>query len=273
MPPGLWLAKADPGQLQQVLLNLTVNARDAMPGGGRLTMTTANLDALPADLTTAAQAFSGPCVRLSVADTGHGMDAETRRRAFEPFFTTKERGRGTGLGLSTVYGIVRQSGGDVRVVSEPGQGTTFEVYLPRVDAEPDVVPGRDTARDTRGGHETILVVEDRADVRRLAAEVLGRQGYRVLQADGAIDAARVSAAEPGTIHLLVVDVVMPGMSGPAVAERLRASRPGLKVLFMSGYTDNELRNDAEAASAGAFIQKPFGPSKLAAKVREILDWP
>ena len=271
LAPDLWLAKADPGQLQQVLLNLAVNARDAMPGGGRLTMITANQDALPPALTTSPPAFAGPCVRLSVADTGHGMDAETRRRAFEPFFTTKERGRGTGLGLSTVYGIVRQSGGDVRVVSEPGQGTRFEVYLPRVDAEPDAAQGLETARDSRGGHETILVVEDQADVRRLTAEVLGRQGYRVLQADGAIDAARVSAAEPGTIHLLVVDVVMPGMSGPAVAERLRASRPGLRVLFMSGYTDNELRNDAEAASAGAFIQKPFGPSKLAAKVREILD--
>ena len=269
----LWLVKADPGQLQQVLLNLAVNARDAMPGGGRLTMTTANQAALPADLTTSPPAFSGVCVRLAVADTGHGMDAETRRRAFEPFFTTKERGKGTGLGLSTVYGIVRQSGGDVRIISEPGQGTTFEVYLPRVDAEPEASPGRDAARDARGGHETILVVEDQAEVRRLAADVLGRQGYRVLQAGGADDAVRVSAADPGTIHLLLVDVVMPGESGPAVAARLRASRPGLKVLFMSGYTDNALRNDAEADSAGAFIQKPFAPSALAAKVREVLDRP
>jgi PAS domain S-box-containing protein len=267
----LWLMKADPGQLQQVLLNLTVNARDAMPDGGRFTMSTANLDTPPSGLSTSPPAFSGPCVRLSVADTGHGMDGETRRRAFEPFFTTKERGKGTGLGLSTVYGIVRQSGGDLRVISEPGQGAIFEIFFPRVEAEAEGALLPTSPVGPRGGRETILVVEDQADVRRLAAEVLARQGYRVLQAGDADEAVRMSAAQTGTIHLLLVDVVMPGMHGPAVAELLRASRPGLKVLFMSGYTDDQLRNDAEAGGAGAFIQKPFAPTRLAATVREILD--
>jgi two-component system cell cycle sensor histidine kinase/response regulator CckA len=262
--------KADPGQLQQVLVNLAVNARDAMPGGGHLVITTRNVDAVPVAASSGPGSLSGPCVLLSIADTGQGMDAETRSRVFEPFFTTKERGKGTGLGLSTVYGIVRQSGGEIRVQSEPGQGATFDVFLPRVEAAELEAVGRVTGPPSRGS-ETILVVEDQADVRRLAAEVLSRRGYRVLQASGGEDAVRLAVGEAGPIHLVLADVVMPGMSGPMVAQALKQTRPDLKVLFMSGYTDNEMRNEVETTSASAYIQKPFAPAVLAAKVRDVLD--
>jgi PAS domain S-box-containing protein len=262
---------ADPGQIQQVVMNLVVNARDAMPKGGRITVETANVT-FDEDYARAHSAVkSGPYVLLAVSDNGAGMDAETRRRIFEPFFTTKDTGKGTGLGLSTVYGIVQQSGGDIRVYSEPGRGTTFRIHLPV--AAGVVVPARPTvapAFEPRGT-ETILLVEDADAVRSLARKILEKKGYKVLEARNCRDAHHLADTFPGTIHLMLSDVVMPYMDGHELADRVRVRRPSLSVLFMSGYTEAIVMQKAVLEARTGFLQKPFTPDALTRVVRGALD--
>ncbi|MDE3019483.1 MAG: CHASE3 domain-containing protein, partial [Nitrospirota bacterium] len=261
---------ADPGQIDQVLLNLAANARDAMPQGGTLTIETApvELDENYASRHPGAQA--GPHVMLAASDTGCGMDSETLAHIYEPFFTTKEPGKGTGLGLSTVYGIVKQSGGSIWVYSEPGLGTTFKVYLPRVAP---CVPDRVEAASIEHSHfgtEAILLVEDEAAVRSLIRSVLAERGYLVLEAASPEEALTIGASYRSQIHLLVTDVVMPGGSGKHVAEQLTRQRPDLKVLYMSGYTDSTIVHHGVLDSGLAFLQKPFTPDALTRKVRKVL---
>jgi two-component system cell cycle sensor histidine kinase/response regulator CckA len=267
--PGL--VKVDPGQMEQVILNLSVNARDAMPGGGRLTIRTAHVDVAEAAARTHAEIQAGPAVVLEVRDTGIGMTDEIRTRIFEPFFTTKPAGHGTGLGLATVYGIVKQSGGTIEVLSRPGQGSTFQIYLPRVEETEATSPTDAPAPRHIGGSETILLVEDAEDVRNLARDILGLMGYNLMTASNPVEAIQVSQDHTSVIHLLLTDVVMPGMSGRQLADRLVADRPGLKVLFMSGYTDNAIVHHGVLDPGTAFVQKPFTPDSLSRKVREVLD--
>ncbi|MBI1727059.1 MAG: PAS-domain containing protein [Candidatus Rokubacteria bacterium] len=267
----LWRAKGDVGQLEQVIMNLAVNARDAMPEGGQLAIETGNvtLDAVYA--LSHPGAVPGPYAVLAVSDTGVGMDAETLSHAFEPFFTTKETGKGTGLGLAMVYGIVKQSGGYVSVDSELGRGTTFRIYLPRVE-ETAAAGGTTAEPDERPrGSETVLLVEDEDGVRDLAREMLGMLGYTVLAARHPEEAVKIADQHPGPIHVLLTDVVMPGLSGPTLAGRLLSGRPGLKVLYMSGYTDNSIVQHGVLAAGTALVQKPFTLDALARKVREVLD--
>jgi signal transduction histidine kinase/CheY-like chemotaxis protein len=253
--------KVDRGQVEQVIVNLVVNARDAMPHGGRITIETsrAEADGVPAG----GQAGPGPHVRLAVTDTGTGMDAHTRARIFEPFFTTKEPGKGTGLGLATVYGIVRQSGGSISVDSEPGAGSTFTICLPRVE-DAAVAVEASSAPPGRGS-ETVLVVEDEAEVRTLVHAVLAEHGYLVLSAGRPGDAARIAERHAGPIHLLVTDMVMPEMSGPALAQQLIAIRPEMAVLYISGYSD------LLVGDGHPLLQKPFTPDAVARAVRAVLD--
>jgi two-component system cell cycle sensor histidine kinase/response regulator CckA len=262
--------RVDPGHIEQVIMNLAVNARDAMPTGGKLTIETANvvLDDSFAEAHLPAQ--PGRFVMLAVSDTGIGMDRATQARIFEPFFTTKPKGQGTGLGLSTVFGIVQQSGGTVFVYSEPGRGTTFKIYLPRVDAELETArpPASPT---TLKGSETILLVEDEDPVRAIAGSSLRRFGYEVLMARNAGEALLLCETHPGPIHILVTDVVMPQMSGPELATRIIATRPQTKVLCMSGYTDDSIVRHGVLDTSVAYLQKPFTPQSLATKVREVLD--
>jgi len=249
-------------------MNLAVNARDAMPGGGRLRIETAVKEAGkgPAEWHPGARAGY---VMLAVSDNGVGIAEETRRRMFEPFFTTKGTGKGTGLGLSMVQGIVEQSGGYLEVDSEPGRGTTFGIYLPRVaDATDDAVKIKGAPVATPGGNETVLVVEDQAEVRKYAADALKTYGYKVIQAENEADALLFCAREP--IDLVLTDVVMPNVSGRELAEHVLQQRPGMKVLFMSGYTDDAVENRGVLRKGAGFIQKPFSPSQLADKVRETL---
>ena len=272
LAPDLVPVRADPGQLEQVIVNLAVNARDAMPAGGRLTIETANVVLDEADVAAHAPLPSGPHVMLSVADTGVGMDAETQSHLFEPFFTTKEVGKGTGLGLSTVYGIVKQSGGSIWASSEPGRGATFRIYLPPVHEaveSPDLAAA--PAPRPSGGHETLLLAEDDPGVREVVSDALAQQGYSVLRAPDGQTALEIARAHPGGIHLLLSDLVMPGMSGRELAEALKAERPGLRILFMSGYTDDAVVRQAVLESGLPFLQKPFTPGALAAKVRAVLD--
>jgi two-component system cell cycle sensor histidine kinase/response regulator CckA len=263
--------KADPGQLEQVLVNLVVNARDAMPRGGTVTIETANTTLDGAYARKHVGVTPGEYVMLAVSDTGTGMDQDTRLRVFEPFFTTKEKGKGTGLGLSTVYGIVRQSGGNVWVYSELGKGTTFKVYLPQIE---DEVAERAAAKEDLTRHrgtETVLLVEDEDMVRKLTIELLEESGYVVLEANGGERAMELFTAHPERIDLLITDVVMPRMSGKEVAEQLRNVHPETKVLFMSGYTDEAIVHHGIVDSHIAFIQKPFSENALTRKVREVLD--
>jgi two-component system cell cycle sensor histidine kinase/response regulator CckA len=262
--------QADPGHVHQVVMNLVVNARDAMPKGGKLTIETCNVDLGEEFVRTHLGVQPGPYVMMTVSDTGVGMDKETQSRVFEPFFTTKDRAKGTGLGLSTVFGIVQQSGGTVWVYSELGIGTTFKVYLPKVDAEPQRDRPSPGTLPRRGG-ETILLVEDDEQVRLVARGILARNGYMVLEARGGAEALLISESHPGKIHLLLTDVVMPLMNGPDVARRLRPARPDMKVLFMSGYTDDSIVRHGVVEGDTAFVQKPLTPNLLTRKVRETLD--
>jgi len=268
--PDLWSVRADQNQLEQVILNLAVNARDAMPDGGNLTIETRNVR-LGQDYSDGhGRVRTGPHVLLAVSDTGCGMDAETRSHLFEPFFTTKEKGRGTGLGLATVYGIVKQSGGDIWVYSEPGRGTTFKIYLPALEATPDPRKAETTRRRPASGTETILLVEDAEVVRRLLHEILVRYGYKVLMAREGEEAIRASREFDGTIDLIVTDVVMPRMGGRELAARLLEERPAIKVLYMSGYTGEAVSKHGILDPGSAFLEKPFSPDALARKVRAIL---
>jgi signal transduction histidine kinase/ActR/RegA family two-component response regulator len=262
--------RADPSHVEQVVLNLVVNARDAMPAGGTLTIETSNVVLDEEYVSRHVAAKAGPHVMLAVSDTGVGMDRETQTRIFEPFFTTKGVGKGTGLGLSTVFGIVRQSGGSIWVQSEPGRGTTFKVYLPRVDAKADVM--RPTvAPTTLRGTETILLVEDDSHVRAVVLNTLRRHGYQVLPAQDAHEALQLGERHPAPIDLLLTDVVMPHMSGPELAKCLHASRPEMKVLCMSGYTDESVVRYGVFEGDTPFIQKPVTPVALTRKVRQVLD--
>jgi PAS domain S-box-containing protein len=274
LDPALGNVLADPGQIVQVIMNLAVNARDAMPQGGKLTVETANVR-LDGDYAAHHLAVQpGDYVLLSVTDTGTGMTEEVRSRIFEPFFTTKEKGKGTGLGLSTVYGIVKQSGGSIWVYSEVGCGTTFKIYLPRVDREARGEEERAATRaQSASGTETILLVEDEEPVRLLARAVLEREGYTVVAARCGADAERVFEESDRGIDLLLTDVVMPGVSGPQLARRLCERRPGLKVIYMSGYTDDAVVRHGLLGGEVVFVQKPFTPDSLARKVRETLDAP
>ncbi|MGA2984964.1 MAG: PAS domain S-box protein, partial [Terriglobia bacterium] len=263
--------KADPGQIEQIIVNLAVNARDAMPQGGKIIMETRNVDLDAPYAQTHGVVKAGPYVMLAMSDTGIGMDAETQKRIFEPFFTTKEIGKGTGLGLSTVYGIVKQSDGYTWVYSEPGKGTTFKIYLPRID-EPLEVHGLENAdAEAARGTETLLVVEDEPAVRMLVLESLRMKGYRVLEASNGAEAISIAAQNPRSIHLLIADVVMPEIGGRVLAEGLMSTHPEMKVLYMSGYTDNAIVHHGVLETGTAFLQKPFTPKALAQKVREVLN--
>jgi CheY-like chemotaxis protein len=250
-------------------MNLVVNARDAMPAGGSLTISTSNVELTERDVLSLPGIRPGPYVMLAITDSGIGMDEATQIRIFEPFFTTKEAG-GTGLGLSIVWGIVHQSGGAVQVQSRVGQGTTFSVYLPRVeeDVRPEDTP-IPSALPERG--ETILLIEDDSEVRTLAQEVLEARGYRILAADLPGEALEIAGAHPGPIHLLLTDVVMPGASGRQIADRLAVTRPEMRVLYMSGYMDDTILRHGISEQEIAFLPKPFAPNTLARKVREVLD--
>ncbi len=263
---------ADPGQIEQVIMNLAVNARDAMPGGGRFTLETRNVELDDEYASEHPGVEPGHYVMLGASDTGCGMDAATRQRVFDPFFTTKEKGRGTGLGLSTVHGIVRQSGGHVWVYSEPGHGTVFKVYLPSVNA-PETAISKPSASATDSGDERVLVVEDEAAVRRVVERMLRSAGYDVLVADSGDDAMRVCDSLNVSVDLLLTDVVMPEMGGRELADRMIARHPHLKVLYMSGYTDDGIVKNNVLDSAARFIAKPFSAAELRRKVREVLDEP
>jgi two-component system cell cycle sensor histidine kinase/response regulator CckA len=266
--------KIDPGQIEQVIMNLAINARDAMPSGGQLRIQTTNADV--DDLFFKRLGIRGPdagrhFVGLIVSDTGTGMDAVTRRRIFEPFFTTKPKGKGTGLGLATVHGIVSQSRGAIWAESEPGQGTTFRIYLPRTDEIKSAEIPASASEPSTTGDETILLVEDDETVRELSRALLERRGYRVISAVDAAEAMALAASEAGTIHLLLTDVVLPGASGPELAQLLQPLRPLIKVLYCSGYTDEAFVRRGVLTAGVPFLEKPFTATELPRKVREVLD--
>ena len=263
--------RADQGHIEQVIMNLAVNARDAMPEGGKLTIETANVEFDDHYALGHNQVFPGSFIMLAVTDTGIGMDAGTQSRIFEPFFTTKEQGKGPGLGLATVYGAVKQSGGFVWVYSEPGHGTTFKIYLPRVQGGTEKEQRNIGTKKLVRGTETVLLVEDEESLNKLTGEMLQESGYRVLKASNGVEALEISQRYEGTIHLLLTDVVMPKMGGPALAKQLAVLRPEMKLLYMSGYTRNALVTQELAESGSGLLQKPFTRDTLTRKAREILD--
>lgn len=271
LAPALEPVKVDPGQIEQIMMNLAVNARDAMPGGGTLMVETADLRFDERSGLLHPEMPPGSYVLLAVSDTGEGMDQATQAHLFEPFFTTKEPGKGTGLGLASVYGMIKQSGGYISVYSEIGHGTTFKIYLPRAAAETPISPPSVPLPERRQGTETVLLVEDEATVRQLISRVLKMDGYTVLEASQGDEAVALGAQYPGIIHLLMTDVIMPGMSGPQLAERLTEVRPELKVLYMSGYTEHPLIHHGVLEPSVAFLQKPFTLLSLTQKVREVLN--
>jgi DNA-binding response OmpR family regulator len=271
--PGLWAVRADAGQIDQVIMNLAVNARDAMPSGGKLTIETSNVTLDEEYARFHAPLRPGEYVMMAISDTGVGMDSETQSHIFEPFFTTKGT-KGTGLGLSMVYGIVKQSGGYIWVFSEVDKGTTFKIYLPRVSStgEPAAhIAAPIEYRKVEPGTETILLVEDEANLRYLARQYLEKQGYKVIEAaDGAV-AMQIAVAHEAMIHLLLTDVIMPGMNGRELAQRISEIRPNVKILYMSGYTENVIGHDGTLDAGVRLLQKPFNLRDLKSKVREVLD--
>jgi PAS domain S-box-containing protein len=269
LEPDLRPVKVDAGQMGQVLMNLVVNARDAIPDGGKIVIETANLELTERGSRDCPEIPPGMYVMLAVSDTGCGIDDATKSHIFEPFFTTKEMGQGTGLGLATVYGVIKQSGGYIYVNSKPGQGSTFTIFLPCAQEEAAVVR-KPVAKPASHHGETVLLVEDEAGVRFIASQVLQEHGYTVLEARHGIEALQLSERHPGTIHLMVTDVVMPQMSGGELASRLATRRPGMKVLYMSGYTDDAIVRHGVSSADAIFLQKPFTAESLAAKVREVL---
>ena len=270
LAPTVGCTRADAGQLEQVIMNLVVNAKDAMPNGGKISIHTAS--ATLDDSHSPENIFikPGPYIRISVSDTGEGMDRETEARIFEPFFTTKEKGKGTGLGLSTVYGIIKQSGGYVFVQSELGRGTTFTIYFPRVDEPCDSLGSTPVSLASAGGSETVLLVEDEESVRQLVRETLAARGYRILEANNGNAALALAANRSDTIHLLITDVVMPGLSGHELVEQILRARPAIKVLYLSGYAQDAFPATLPSNPQTAFLQKPFTLQSLSRKVREVL---
>jgi CheY-like chemotaxis protein len=265
----LWNVKADRGQFQQVIMNLAVNARDAMPGGGKLTITTANFETSSTP-DGKASGESEPQVVLTVMDTGCGMDEETLRRIFEPFFTTKEAGRGTGLGLSTVWGIVNQSGGQLKVQSEPGKGTTFRVWLPRADETIVTEQAPETGVVT-GGTETILLVEDQPQLRHLTSHILQGYGYNVREVANGKEALSLFEQNGELIDLVLTDIVMPGITGIELGRQLRSTHPEIKILYMSGYTDDVVLRQGGGGPGNAYLEKPFTPEGLVRKIRQVME--
>jgi len=272
LAPGLGHIHVDPGQVEQVLMNLSVNARDAMPRGGKLVIETQNVDFIGSAVGRPLSMQPGSYVMLVVSDTGCGMDDYTRSHVFEPFFTTKEHGKGTGLGLSTVYGIVKQANGEILLDSKQDQGTTFTIYFPRVqDRTSTASEAGSQSSMTHSGTETLLLVEDEPAIRALAGDILRRTGYKVLEARHGVEALLTGSQYLGTIDLLITDVIMPQMSGGEVAERLVHERPDMKVLYISGYTDDTIIHHGVVKEGTAFLQKPFSPDALIHKVRQVLD--
>jgi two-component system, cell cycle sensor histidine kinase and response regulator CckA len=271
LDPDLGMAQVDPGQFEQAVINLVVNARDAMGGAGRIVIETRNARLDDAYVEEHPDAATGEFVVLSISDNGRGMDDATKARIFEPFFTTKEAGKGTGLGLAMVYGFVKQSGGHVEVISEPGRGTTFRLFLPRTELAVSLrMPAQEDLR-IPGGNETILLVEDEEALRTLVRQVLQSYGYTVLEARNGQDGLWMAGQFQGPIHALVTDLVMPRMGGRELAEQLSPQRPDLKILFMSGHTEDPVLQRGEAPAGAVFVQKPFSPLALARKVRQLLD--
>ena len=271
LEPDLGSVMADAGQIEQAIVNLVLNARDAMPQGGKLTIETANLDLDAEYARHHLEVQPGPYVMVAVSDTGMGMDEETKSHIFEPFFTTKEQGKGTGLGLSTVYGVVKQSAGFISVCSEPEKGAAFKIYLPRTDNSPEPAASPSIRITERRGSETILLVEDEEMVRHIGRRMLQRSGYNVLEASDGPTALSLSQEHKGPIHLLLSDVLMPGMSGPELADRLILQRPDIRICFTSGHTEDAIVHHGFLNSKVAFLQKPFRYDSLAVKVREVLD--
>ncbi|MEW6720273.1 MAG: ATP-binding protein, partial [Thermodesulfobacteriota bacterium] len=267
----LGLVKFDPGQFEQILVNLVVNSRDAMPEGGRIAIETANVDLDDGYCSRHPYVRPGRYVMMAVSDTGHGMTEEVRTHIFEPFFTTKDKGSGTGLGLAMIYGSVKQEGGSIEVYSEPGLGTTFKVYLPRVEAVLEQPKKEKPPDEGRAPSETVLVVEDDDMVRKICVRTLAGRGYRVLEASGGKEALAALNGHPGRIDMLLTDVVMPGMNGPELARRLRECYPEAVVLFASGYTEDTITHQGVLEDGLHFINKPYTPAALAMKVRQVLD--
>jgi nitrogen-specific signal transduction histidine kinase/DNA-binding NarL/FixJ family response regulator len=269
--PDLGMVNADPGQIQQILMNLAANARDAMPQGGKLTIETSNVDLDGGHFHGYPEVAAGPYVMLAISDSGIGMDEATKAHLFEPFFTTKGKGKGTGLGLSTIYGIVKQSNGFIWVYSEPGKGTAFKIYFPRTKSRAAAPANERTLELGSQEVETILLAEDEPSVRSLAARVLRERGYTVLEASNGKEALDVVRGYAGEIHLVLTDVVMPGMSGKDLVSQIEASRPGIKALYTSGYTDDAIVHHGTLDSGVAFLQKPFSVESLTRKVWEAIN--